>query len=250
MGLVLFFNVSILVFFFQLSYGWAFDIDPYLIKDGHPAKVELDRIFSESRAIFNIDTMLKAGFINPYPRKFTRLVVTKHPALKGYVIKAYLDAQRYYKRQPEILYWTLRIQGAEAIRSLIEKNQWQDRFKVPHKWIYPLPETPVPPRDYLCKHYILVEEDMDLMPQEINKRLWAGEGVSRDLLLSLFSLLEELGLHDCAGIDNIPFSKDGRIAFIDTQSFDIWPVHYAKLKPSLSKEMKGYWDQITASHKR
>src|SRR5262249_5541250 len=155
-----------------------------------------------------------------------------------------LDAQRYYKKKPEHHYWMLRIQGAQAIRNCIEKNNWHAQFKVPQKWIYSLPETPAPPRDFLAKQYILVEEDMQLVQYKENKVKWCIPAISAELLDHLFELLDELGLHDCASIDNIPFSVDGRIAFIDTQTFHEWPVDYGKLTRYLSKEMRVYWIQL------
>lgn len=250
MALGVFFKLIILCFTsVALCYAAPSHIDPYLMPENHPAKPILDEIFSKSRAILNMKSMVKAGFIDPYPRKFTRLVVTKHPLLEGYIIKTYLDAQRYYKKKPEHHYWILRIQGAQAIRDAIEKNGWQEHFKVPHKWVYPLPETPAPPKEFLAKKYLLVEEDMQLRSQKENKTQWRSETVTFEWLDRLFQLLDELGLHDCASIDNIPFSIDGRVAFIDTQTFHRWPVDYDKLKHFLSDEMKIYWSQLAKNKK-
>lgn len=238
---------STLLYFFAVPTFYIFSTadDVYLMPDDHPAKVVLDHIFSKSRAILDTKSMVKSGFINPYPRKFTRLVVTRHPSLEGYIIKTYLDAQRYYKKKSEHHYWKLRIQGAQAIRNFIELHEWKDQFKVPQKWIYALPETPAPPAELLRKNYILVEEDMEIYSRKENKMQWASKTVTPDLLNHLFELLNELGLHDCTSIDNIPFSKDGRIAFIDTQTFNEWPIDYGKLTPYLSEEMKHYWVQKT-----
>lgn len=225
-------------------------VQPFLLPDHHPAKASLDGIFSKSRALLSVKSMKKAGFIDPKPQKFTRLIVTRHPELKGYVIKAYLDAQRYYKDKPEHHYWLLRIKGAESIRSLIALNGWENQMKVPHKWIYELPQQPAPPSDYLRKHYILVEEDMELLNSKDNKAMWASRAVTHELLDSVFQLIDGLGLHDCVSIDNIPFSQDGRIAFIDTQTFDEWPIDYGRLTPYLSPEMKAYWKQLAKTAKR
>ena len=144
----------------------------------------------------------------------------------------------------------LRIQGAKAIRKFIKANNWQEQFKVPQKWIYTLPEKPAPPRDFLSKRYILVEEDMSLHSHDENKYQWGSEIVTTELLDHLFQMLNELGLHDCASIDNIPFSIDGRIAFIDTQTFNQWPVDFGKLSRYLTQEMKIYWDQLVKNHKK
>lgn len=220
-------------------------VQPYLLPDNHPIKPQLDKIFSNARPTLSIKSMKKAGFENPEPRKFTRLIVTTHPDLKGYVIKTYLDAQRYYKDKPEHVYWILRIQGVQAIQALIEKKQWASTFKVPKKWIYALPAEPSPPSEFQRKNFILVEEDMDLYGTVDNEKIWKSTTITQETLDRVFYVLNKIGLHDCAKPDNIPFTQDGRIAFIDTQTHDQWPVPFKDLTPYLSKDNQAYWKKIT-----
>lgn len=220
-------------------------VDPYLLPEHHPVKASLDRLFSENRVILNLKNLQKAGFNKVKPRKFTKLIVTKHPDFPGYVFKLYLDAQGFHKDLPEYHYWILRIQGVEKIRQEIAVRGLEHYFKVPKKWIYALPRKPVPPKGYANKHYILVEEDMDILANEENKELWKSDYVTRDLLNELYGILKTVGLHDCAKPDNIPFARDGRIAFIDTQSHGM-EVEYKKLNPFLSKENLIYWKTLTA----
>lgn len=70
--------------------------------------------------------------------------------------------------------------------------------------------------------------------------MWRQE-VSKDLLNALYNLLQMLGLIDSVYITNIPFAKDGKIAFIDTEHFHKWPVKFNRLSHSLSNEMNLYW---------
>ncbi len=223
------------------------EVSPYLLPNEDPLKAKLDRIFSKSRVLLNIATMKNAGFINPKPRKFTHIVVTSHPKLRGYIVKAYLDAQLKNQDQPEHHIWISRIRGAEAIRQEIAKHQWEGIFKVPKKWIYAVPQTPNASPEYRQKHFILVEEDMGLLSSMKNKRLW--KNVSPDILNKVFIILETLGLRDCAKPDNIPFSEDGRIAFVDTQTFSQWPVSYKKLTPYLSIENRAHWKDLIKTSK-
>lgn len=216
---------------------------PFLMPEDHPIKGALDRMFSSSRVILNLHTLKKAGFDKAKPRKFTKLIVTKHPAFPGYIFKIYLDAQRYRKGFPEYHYWLLRLQGAEKIRREIAERNLEHIFKVPKKWIYRLPKHPLPPEGFLTKSYILVAEDMECYPDEKNKKLWQSDYVVPELLDELHSLLTKVGLRDCAKPDNIPFCRDGRIAFIDTQSFG-QKVLYKKLTPFLSESNKNYWKEI------
>lgn len=220
------------------------EVAPYLIPENHPIKASLDNLFQSSRVILNLKSLRKAGFSKTKPRKFTKLLVTKHPDFPGYVFKLYLDAQRYYKNVPEHRLWIQRIQGAKRIREEIAKRGWEGSFVVPTKWIYALPENPKIKKGYVLKHFILVEDDMDLYSDKENARLWASDFVSEEKLLQLFEILETIGLHDCVKPDNIPFTKSGKIAFIDTQTFGK-EVPYRRLKPHLSKTNGRFWKALT-----
>lgn len=223
------------------------EVASYLLPNDHPIKSSLDYFFSAFRVTLNLDTLKKAGFTKPVPRKFTNLIVLKHAAFPGYIFKLYVDAQRYYKELREDQHWVLRIQGADLVREAILKLGLETEFKVPCKWIYQLPDCHIPPKGYLNKYYILIEEDMDILPKEENKKHWASDAISHDFLDRFYSILTEVGLSDCAKPDNAPFSVDGKIAFIDTETF-ARTVNYHKLTPYLSKSNKKYWKSITSHH--
>lgn len=215
----------------------------YLLPADHPIKSLLDNLFSSSRVLLNLDTLEEAGFDFSKPRKFTNLIIARHPAFPGYIFKLYLDAQRYHKDKPEQHFWMLRIEGALQVRREIEENNLRELIKVPQKWIYPLPKKPKPPTGYMTKHYILVEEDMQLFSQEDNEALWASEYVTPQLLNAVYLVLAKVGLSDCAKPDNMPFSVDGRIAFIDTQTHGR-KVHFDRMTSWLSPENQTYWEKL------
>lgn len=219
-------------------------IKPYLLPYDHPVKQKLDALFTNSRILFSVETMKKAGFHPVVPRKFTRLIVSSHPELKGYIIKAYLDTQRNYKEQPEYYWWVKRIEGAKAIKAFIERNGFTHLYKVPNKWIYELPKHPLASVEFDAKQTILIEEDMQLLSKEENKQKWKSPSITKPLLASLYAILKEIGLRDCCKIDNIPFSVDGRIAFIDTQSFNQGKPPFKNLRKSLGEKQKLLWDDI------
>ena len=58
-----------------------------------------------------------------------------------------------------------------------------------------------------------------------------------------------LGLKDCTKIANCPFSKDGRVAFVDTQTFNKPPVRYYKLIPYLTTKKREYWKKLNSKEK-
>lgn len=230
----------------HLNFEGKKKVRPFFIEKDHPIKSKLDDIFSKARVIQNVQSMEKAGFIKPFPRHATHVVFTKHPDLPGYVIKAYLDDDlRYHRGITEYEHWCKRIKGAKAIQELINKHHLGDIFKTPKKWIYTLPKKPKPKKPCLKKDYILVEEDMDIYNDQGNKKHWRSAKVTKRTLDSLDLIITALGLRDCAKIDNLPFGKDGRIAFIDTESYNVWPIPYHVLDGSLSPENKAYWKKIT-----
>lgn len=227
------------------------EVKPHFLPYDHPIRKSLDGIFHQKkRALLSKKSMKKAGFTNSEPEKTTRIIVTRHSSIPGYIIKTHLDSQKARKNLPEQHYWLLRIEGVKRIKELIAQNGWEETFKVPKKWIYPLPAHPAPPPAFQRINFILVEEDMNLLDTKENKKMWASSVVDKSLLEKLFTITETLGLNDCAKPDNAPFAYDGKIAFIDTQSFDEWPVLYKKLTPFLSSEMRTYWKSLTKKSRK
>lgn len=220
------------------------EVRDFLMPKNHPIKKQLDQIFSRSRALCDKESMKLAGFYPAKPQHHTKIIVTTHPELTGYVIKAYLDDQEYHSNKPEHYFWIKRSKGARLIREFITTQKYENYFKVPKKWIYLLPDEPSPPSNYLRKMFILVEEDMELVDKKTNKKLWGSECVTEELLTALFTITTELGLFDCTKPDNCPFSIDGKVAFIDTQSYHKRHVKYHKLTPYLSPPMQIYWQEL------
>lgn len=214
----------------------------YLLPDDHPAKEILDEIFSGSRALINMETMIAAGFDHAIPQHHTHIIVTRHQLLSGYVIKAYLDEQKYHDHKPEQFFWMKRARGSRMIQACIEAHHYEEYFKVPKKWIYLVPDTPSPPKKLLRKTFILIEEDMNIYDLEENIQHWINVN-NKDFLKAFYSLTTEIGLRDCAKPTNAPFSHDGKIAFVDTQSYHE-SVNYQALLPHLSPPMKKYWKKL------
>ena len=207
----------------------------------HPVHRKLDQLFAKERPLLSLKTLRRAGFQKARPRKFTHLIVTRHPEIPGYIFKLYLDAQRFPHGEAENNFWKRRIQGAKKIRRLIAKKRWEKIFKVPRKWIYKTPTNGID-SDYPIKLTLLVEEDMDLLSPQKNQKRW--KKISPQKLRALHTILTKIGLRDCAKPDNIPFSRDGKIAFIDTQTHGEKSIAYKKLLPFLNPPMQTYWKKL------
>lgn len=216
-------------------------ITPYLLPEDHPIKAKLDRIFAE-RVTLNSTSLQEAGFKTPNPRGFSKTVVSMHPDLEGYIVKCFLDNQK------DVVDWQKlmrRIKGAEFIKRAIKRHHYEKIFKVPQKWIYPLPEEPSPPSDYYRKNFILIAEDVHILAKDSNYKAWAGPKMTPKKLDAIYTILKEEGLTDSVVAFNIPFTEDDdKLAFIDTEIWHRWPVNYKKLLMYLSPSMQKHWKQL------
>src|ERR1700722_9558457 len=113
----------------------------FFLPSNHSVKSKLDKIFSESRVTLNEETVFEAGFLSNNIRPTSKIVVSSHLKLKGYLVKFYLDEQDIIDH----VWMVRRIKGAESVREAIKAHGYEKMFSVPHKWIYPLPLEPSPP---------------------------------------------------------------------------------------------------------
>lgn len=212
----------------------------YLLPDDHPAKVWLDTIFrGKIRLLSSVKNLNQAGFISPKERN-RGIVIGRHRELQGYLLKMYLDS----KDVDELKWWLKRIKGAMRIQASIDKNNYNHLMKTPKKWIYQLPnDGPQPKKSKYPKKYILVVEDMDIFSDEECRQLYQ-KVVTPEHLDAMYKMLTTCLLSDCTWLPNIPFSHDGRIAFIDTEfvgeTQSIW-TRLPRLAKHLSPDMKKYW---------
>ncbi|MBA2369446.1 MAG: hypothetical protein H0V82_10550 [Candidatus Protochlamydia sp.] len=214
-------------------------LEPYFLPLDHPIKGKLDAIFTKKRVTFSKESFEEAGFEKIKLRAPTNIVVGRHPALKGYLIKAYLDTQPYLI---DWVNWMNRIAGAQSIQECIKRHDFH-HFEVPRKWIYPLPENPSP--ENLCnrKNFILIVKEMPILSNEKTLKFYRNK-ICPAQLDELFILFTELGLIDSIYPDNIPVTKNGKIAFIDTEHHHQWPVKLEKFKHFLSPAMQEYWQVL------
>lgn len=219
------------------------EIFPYLLPFEHPARPNLDLIFQTSRATFNKDSLKNAGFNILYsqPRSFIKVV--EHAYLPNYLLKLYIDIDsRKKNNKPGWTWFVRRCEGAEKIRKILKKYNVL-YFSVPHKWIYPLPIDPPPPQDVPVERQIVVllVDDMHLAPKEENLAAWKTR-ITKKHLDELY-LIISLGNGSSYRADNVPLTKGGKFAFIDTE-YPHRPPNFATIRPYLSTKMRAYWDSL------
>lgn len=215
------------------------EVSPYLLQDKELI-YKLDKIFKKSRVLAHTGTLDQAGFRHHGSGVHTSGVhVMKHKKLKGYLIKCFTDD---FKDKEDWIHFLWRVKGAEAIRKAIELQKAESQFKVPRKWIYKIPDdAPQGPH-----HFVLVVEDMKVLSHSENKDKWKKKA-GFTLLYNLYHILNNAGAADSNFVDNIPFCEDGKVAFIDTEIFNRWPVKFSKMDKYLFGSNREYWIHLYQS---
>lgn len=211
---------------------------PYLIPENHPMLSRLDRIFKNSRASQDADHMREAGFAKPSPLGPSRPVVTRHPLLKGFLLKLYLDTQVGIN---EVNRLSRRVAGALSCEEAVKRLGYEHIFRIPKKWLYPLPDSPSPKRGLDRKNFVLIVQDMNILPSIRNRQKWKSSAATKEILNALYVLFEDQGLADSVFAFNVPFDRDGYIAIIDTEIFHVWPVPFEKYLKWLDHNGQKHW---------
>lgn len=217
----------------QIPQGVWDQLKPHFLPFNHPIKKKLDKLF-ETRVTLSTETLKKAGFKTPTPRKISHCVVSKHKKLKGYLVKLYTDDYH----ETEWQHWLSRIEGLRIVKAAIERHGYQKYFKTPKKWIYPLPTNPAPPQGYFRKYFILIVEDMHVLERDENYGLWKSDLMTKERLTAIYTLLQEEGLYDSLHAMNLPFCSDKKQAFVDTEQYHRWPVPYSSMLRYLTETMQ------------
>lgn len=217
------------------------EVGPHLVPAKHFTRIALDHIFSKKGVLASIESMKAAGFEILIYRQGRGLIVASHPLLKNFLIKTYLDTVSHV----EWTRWVRRVKGRMLMQNFLDENPIYKRyFKVPLKWIYPIPtqslgtatETTVP------REYILVVENMYLVDKKTNAEMYK-KLITHTTLDGLYLIIDQTGFSD-GHIGNLPFSSDGKIAFIDTEYTNTWPVHFDWMTKWFSPKQKRYWEAL------
>lgn len=207
-------------------------VKKYLLPTGHYLKPLLDQIFIHPNILSNESTLKSAGFSLLF-KQSSGMIIASHPLLKGYLIKLYP-----YSVNKTNFKWMLdRCEGAENIRTLIKEKNLK-YFEVPDKWIYCFPGSPIEGGG------VLVVTNMNLVTKEESKRAWKNK-ITPAHLEELFCILCH-GFASCYLPYNIPYTKNGKFACIDTE-YPKRKHHLEKPRGHFSDEMRLHWDHLVKS---
>jgi hypothetical protein len=222
-------------------------IKPYLLPLDHPVKPILDLIFSTSQPMKNEESFHQAGFETLQVTHASFIRLARHPAIPGFLFKVYLDSERRRKDGRPGWEWLLdRCKGAQNIRKLIQKENIQ-HFVVPEKYLYPLPARP-PSVVQNPQPVILMVTDMQLADHFEVVDAWKNK-ITRQHLDELYLIISQ-GYASAALVANVPYTKQGKFACIDTE-YVKRKIDCKKVLPFLSEDMQAYWKtcKIDIGHK-
>lgn len=132
-----------------------------------------------------------------------KMMAGKHKRAKGYFFKKYNND---HDSEKQLVNYLRRIEGSRLIRTFIADHGFT-RVIAPKKWLYELPTT-------FPERYLLVAERVDLATRDETHRRYAR--ISTEQLQELATVLYYFrGLNSTAA--NLPYTKEGQIAFIDTE---------------------------------
>lgn len=159
-------------------------------------------LFTDPKMFASFDRFRAAGF-RLVDHSETKIMTGSHKRLRGYLIKKYND-DRSGKEQ--LRNYMHRIEGARLLRSFITENKFR-HVVAPQKFLYELPAS-------FPERHLVIAEKFDLVSRRDTERAYErlDREQGRELAVILFYFR---GLNSTAA--NLPFTEDGKIAFIDTE---------------------------------
>ncbi len=135
-------------------------------------------------------------------------VIAIHPDFPEWIIKAVppQHASSVFAKAINVG----RVRCAQEIAQVVEKYNLQHVI-VPQKFLYHLPGTPYKLTD---ANYIVIAQKLELVDEKLVPRLWDVLNVEQEDELA--KVIKKVGYFDVSE-DNICFTTDGKIAFIDTE---------------------------------
>lgn len=171
-------------------------------RDTLPVYSLLAELFTDPKMFRSFDHFSDAGFslVAHSPHK---IMSGSHKRAKGYLFKKYNHDR---PRKNQLKNYMRRIEGSRLLRTFIAERNLQHVI-APHKWLYELPET-------FPERHLLVVDKLDLMSDDATLRKYhrIRKDQTRELAMVLFYFR---GLNSWT--KNLPFTEDGKIAFIDTE---------------------------------
>lgn len=191
----------------------------------------LGGLFTDPKMFSSFDRFREAGF-HLVDHAETKIMSGSHKQLRGYLIKKYNNDR---SGKDQLRNYMHRIEGARLLREFIGEHNFH-RVAAPQKFLYELPAS-------FPERYLVVAEKFDLVSRKDTERAYGklDREQGRELAVILYYFR---GLNSTAA--NLPFTEDGKIAFIDTERWH----HDKDLLRKVGDRLSGKrLDEVEAVHK-
>lgn len=162
----------------------------------------MGELFSDPKMFESYSRFEKAGFslVAHAPHK---IMTGSHKKARGYFFKKYNNDKPGKKQLRNYMH---RVEGSRLLRTFIAEHGFS-RVIAPRKWLYELPPS-------FPERYLVVAEKVDLASRDETERAYGR--ISKEQMEELATILYYFrGLNSTA--QNLPYTEDGKIAFIDTE---------------------------------
>ena len=164
-----------------------------------PVLVEL---FTDPKMFSSFDRFRSAGF-SLIDHAENKIMSGSHKRLRGYLVKKYNNDKPGKKQLRNYLH---RVEGARLLRNFIAEHNFR-RVVAPQKFLYELPSS-------FPERYLVIAEKLDLVSRSATEKAYGR--LDKEQMRELATILYHFrGLNSTAA--NLPFTEDGKIAFIDTE---------------------------------
>lgn len=207
----------------------------YLLPENHPLREPLTKLFHDPSPLESPEKLFEKGFKAIALKKQGTLFIGTHPTLPGYVLKFYLLPATTDEATSNYHTLLQRCRGAKKIRDLLKSRQ-STLFTVPDKWLYELPYS-----SKAYPLYILLATDMQILNLTESASAWKHK-VTKEHLEELLAIIK-IGSASTGLTKNVPYTKSGRFAFIDTEYPDR-QLDLTEFTRYFSEEMQKVWKEI------
>lgn len=173
----------------------------------------LQRLFRDPGMFVSRDAWRSADFEVLKRSNPRAVMVGKHERAKDYLFKKYSDDVAL---DDQYANYARRVEGARRFRALIAEKQLR-HILVPHKWLYELPREFSSKPSYVPS-YVLVVDRLKILSNDKSRH--AYKHIDEEVLRDLCVVLNTFRGLDFA-VKNMPFTKGGQIAFIDTEHWEV-----------------------------
>lgn len=188
-----------------------------------PIYPNLPELFTDKKMFDSYDRFADEGF-HLVEHAEHKIMSGSHESAEGYIFKKYNNDKDGKK---QLLNYMFRIEGSRRLRAFIAEHGFTGVI-APQKWLYELsPNFP--------ERYLVVAERLDLASDKETDRGY--DRIDEDQLRELATILYYFrGLNSNA--KNLPFTEDGKIAFIDTERWHHDKDYLRKVGDRLSSDRR------------